>query len=53
MMARELKPGDILRTLGGTTQVRSLKDDAVQPVFNLEVDAGEGFFVGAGGEPIV
>jgi hypothetical protein len=48
-MARDLKPGDVLRTLGGTAQVTAIEDDTVQPVFNLEVAEGQSFFVGASG----
>ncbi len=47
VMARDLKPGDILRTVGGTAWVESIDSDVVQPVFNLEVAAGQSFFVGA------
>jgi hypothetical protein len=45
-MARELKPGDLIRTLGGTAQVAAVTENAVQPVFNLEVAEGHTFFVG-------
>jgi hypothetical protein len=48
-MARDLKPGDTLRMLGGTSRVASLESDSVQPVFNLEVGGGHSFFVGAAG----
>jgi hypothetical protein len=46
VMARELKPGDRLRTLDGVSTVKSVKDDLVQPVYNLQVAEGESFFVG-------
>ena len=46
VMARDLKPGDVLRTLGGTVRVGSVETEAVQPVFNLEVADGQSFFVG-------
>ena len=49
IMVRELKPGDVLRTLGGTAAVKSVKDERVQPVFNLRVADGESFFVGKRG----
>jgi tetratricopeptide (TPR) repeat protein len=49
VMARELKPGDVIRTIGGTAEVVSVKDDATQPVFNLEVASGQSFFVGDAG----
>jgi tetratricopeptide (TPR) repeat protein len=45
-MVRELKPGDILRTVGGTATVKSVVEEKVQPVFNLRVADGESFFVG-------
>ena len=47
-MARDLKPGDTLRMLGGTAQVALVESDVVQPVFNLEVGGGDSFFVGGG-----
>jgi hypothetical protein len=49
VMARDLKPGDTLRTLGGTARVRSVETDEVQPVFNLQVAQGNSFFVGRRG----
>ncbi len=49
VMARELKPGDILRVLGGTARVVAVDPDRVQPVFNLEVADGQSFFVGQPG----
>ncbi len=49
MMARELKPGDRLRTVSGTLAVQSVRSDKVQNVFNLQVAGGDNFFVGAEG----
>ena len=49
VMARELRPGDLVRTLGGSRRVISVDDDEAQPVFNLEVASGQSFFVGRGG----
>jgi Pretoxin HINT domain len=49
VMARELKPGDALRTLGGLAVVKSVEKERVQPVFNLQVADGESFFVGKAG----
>jgi len=49
VMARDLKAGDSLRTLGGTAKVRAVETDQVQPVFNLQVASGGSFFVGAAG----
>ncbi len=48
-MARDLKPGDAVRTLGGTATVTSVEGDGVQPVFNLQVADAESFFVGEQG----
>jgi hypothetical protein len=45
-MARDLKPGDILRTLGGVATVKSVEANKTQPVFNLQVADGESYFVG-------
>ncbi|MFI5458476.1 MAG: polymorphic toxin-type HINT domain-containing protein [Isosphaerales bacterium] len=49
VMARELKPGDALRTLGGLAVVKSVEKERIQPVFNLRVAEGESFFVGRTG----
>ncbi len=49
VMARDLKPGDALRTLGGTAVVQAVESDQVQPVFNLQVADGSSFFVGTVG----
>jgi len=46
VMARELKAGDALRTLGGSARIESIEDDAVRPVFNLELADGDSYFVG-------
>jgi len=48
-MARDLKPGDAIRALGGVAKVERIEDDRVQPVFNLEVARGHSFFVGRRG----
>jgi len=49
VMARDLKPGDRLRTIGGTVEVRSVTKDRVQPVFNLLLTGGDDFCVGLQG----
>jgi hypothetical protein len=49
VMARDLKPGDTVRTLGGHDRVVAVETGDVQPVFNLEVFAGKSFFVGQQG----
>jgi Pretoxin HINT domain len=46
VMARELQPGDRLRTLAGVSTVKSVADESVQRVYNLQVAEGESFFVG-------
>ena len=48
-MARDLKPGDMLRTLDGTARVEAIEPVTVQPVFNLEVAGGHSFFVASRG----
>jgi Pretoxin HINT domain len=48
-MARDLKPGDIVRTVGGTARVESVGSDKVQPVYNLDVAENRDFFVGKHG----
>ena len=48
-MARDLKAGDPIRTLGGVARVTSVESDETQPVFNLEVAEGHSFFVGEQG----
>ncbi len=45
-MARDLKPGDAVRVLGGVARVESVEGEQVRPVFNLEVAEGHGFLVG-------
>jgi hypothetical protein len=49
VMARDLKPGDPVRTLGGLAKVVAVEPDATRPVFNLEVASGHDFFVGTSG----
>jgi hypothetical protein len=45
-MARELKPGDRLRTLGGLVRVASIEPESEQPLYNLTVAKNWSFFVG-------
>jgi hypothetical protein len=49
VMARDLRAGDVLRTVSGTVEVKSVTAEKVQPVFNLEVAEGHDFFVGKSG----
>ena len=45
-MARDLKPGDVLRTLDGTARITAVEPAPVQPVFNLDVAEFRTYFVG-------
>ena len=49
VMARDLKPGDAVRAIGGVVQVVATERDTVQPVYNLEVAEGRSYFVGERG----
>ena len=49
VMARDLKPGDLLRSLGGVSAVKSVADAGSEPVFNLKVMQAQSFFVGQRG----
>ena len=44
--ARELKPGDSLRSLAGIVRVDRIEPDSVQPLYNLDVAGSRTFFVG-------
>jgi hypothetical protein len=44
--ARELKPGDVLRSLVGIVRVDRIEPDLVQPLYNLDVAGSRTFFVG-------
>jgi hypothetical protein len=48
-MARELKPGDRLRSVGGVSEVRSVENEKPQPVYNLDIAGNRDFFVGKTG----
>jgi hypothetical protein len=48
-MARELKPGDQVRVIGGAAQVRSIENERTLPVYNLDVARNRDFFVGTEG----
>ncbi|HWE37440.1 MAG TPA: polymorphic toxin-type HINT domain-containing protein, partial [Isosphaeraceae bacterium] len=45
-MARELRPGDAIRTLGGRAKVVSVTGVGAEPLFNLDVAGSRTFFVG-------
>jgi hypothetical protein len=47
--ARDLKPGDVVRALGGVATVGSVEPAGVEPVFNLKVLQAESYFVCATG----
>ncbi|WP_165075258.1 polymorphic toxin-type HINT domain-containing protein [Paludisphaera rhizosphaerae] len=46
VMAREIKTGDKLRTVGGVVEVVSAEKEKVQPVFNLLLAGGDNYCVG-------
>jgi len=46
VMARELKAGDPVRTLGGVSPVEGVEADKVQAVYNLDVAENADFFAG-------
>ena len=46
VMARDLKEGEPVRTLGGVARVTKIEPGAVQPVFNLDVADDADFFAG-------
>ena len=45
-MARDLKPGDAIRTVDGVVKVTAVEPEKTQPVFNLDVASSRTFFVG-------
>jgi hypothetical protein len=49
VMARDLKVGDPIRTLGDVAKVTAIESEKVQPVFNLDVADDADFFVGTAG----
>jgi hypothetical protein len=49
VMARDLKVGDALRTLGGVARITAVEPQETQPVFNLEVAGQNTFFAGKQG----
>ncbi len=46
-MARDLKPGESIRTVGGRAEIVDVTPEPVQPVFNLDVAKTHAFFVGS------
>jgi hypothetical protein len=48
-MARDLKPGDPIRTVDGIRTVELVQPDVVRPVYNLDVDRTRSFLVGRAG----
>lgn len=48
-MARDLKPGDAVRVLGGSRALDAVEPGEVQPVYNLDVAENRDFFVGEQG----
>lgn len=47
--ARDLKPGDRIRTVGSVATIASIEPGATMPVYNLDVADDHTFFVGADG----
>ena len=45
-MARDLKVGEIVRTLDGPSRITAIEDAPVQPVFNLDVAGSRTYYVG-------
>jgi hypothetical protein len=48
-IARDLKPGDVLRTLEGRSRIRAIVPARTEPIYNLDVDGPRTFFVGRHG----
>ena len=46
VMARDLKAGDVVRSLGGVARVKVIKPAGIEPVYNLKVMLAESYFVG-------
>ena len=49
VMARDLKPGDPIRTVDGARTVDSVQPDEVRPVYNLDVEHTRSYLVGRAG----
>lgn len=49
VMARDVKPGDRLRTVGGVLEVAAIEKEPARPVFNLLVDGADDYCVGDSG----
>ena len=49
VMARDLKPGDAIRALGGVVRVSAVADAGTKPVCHVQVAEGRGIFVGRRG----
>ncbi len=49
VMARDLKPGDLVRGVDNVAEVEYVKTDRTEPVFNLAVMKSHSFFVGEKG----
>jgi hypothetical protein len=48
-IARDLKAGDVIRTLGGRAQIETIAPGPVEPLYNLDVAGSRTFFVGIQG----
>lgn len=49
VMARDVRPGDRLRTIGGVVEVEAVEKESARPVFNLLVDGADDYCVGDSG----
>jgi hypothetical protein len=49
VIARDLKAGDIIRTLAGRVRIESIAQGPVEPLYNLDVAESRSFFVGVEG----
>jgi hypothetical protein len=49
VMARDLRPGDAVRALGGVATVKSVEPAVMEPVYNLRVLQAESYFTGESG----
>jgi hypothetical protein len=45
-IARDLKPGEVLRTLAGRTRIKTITPGRTELIYNLDVDGPRTFFVG-------
>jgi hypothetical protein len=46
VMAGDLKPGDLIRAIGGVRSITKIEDGAARPVYHIQVGDGRGIVVG-------